>query len=249
MMIDGQGNMSATRVDGRANDELRPIIMQMGYLHTAEGSCLISCGHTQVLCAASVEERVPAWLAGCGQGWVTAEYSMLPRATLTRRDRERGGPSGRTHEIERLIGRALRASVDLSLLGERTIILDCDVLQADGGTRTAAISGGYVALALALQGLIEAGLIPAGCALQPVAAVSVGILEGEPILDLCYDEDSHAEVDMNVVMNAAGEYIEIQGTAERVPFGREKMGDLLTLAEKGIADLIALQADALQKGT
>ncbi|MBM3187159.1 MAG: ribonuclease PH [Chloroflexi bacterium] len=234
------------RVDGRANDALRPVTITPGYLDYAEGSALIACGRTRVLCAATVQEGVPPWLIGKGQGWVTGEYAMLPRATLTRTPRETAGPSGRTQEIRRLIGRALRASVDLSALGERTIIVDCDVLQADGGTRTAAVTGGYVALRLALQRLLDEGSIQAAVLAAPVAAVSVGVVDGDKLLDLCYLEDSRAQVDCNVVMNGLGEYIEVQGTAESTPFSRDDLDDLLSLASRGISQLLDAQRRAVE---
>jgi ribonuclease PH len=218
----------------------------MGYTRYAEGSCLITQGHTIVLCNATIEEKLPSWLlkANDARGWITAEYGMLPRSTHTRSERETT-PRARTQEIRRLIARSLRASVDLGLLGPRQIIGDCDVLQADGGTRTAAITGGYVALVLALRKLIEAGSVPAEVLRAPVAAVSVGVVEDEARLDLCYEEDSRAEVDMNVVMNAAGRFIEVQGTAESTPFDRPTLDHLLALAGSGIAELLRLQAVAL----
>jgi len=233
------------RPDGRANHSLRPVTIETGYLDTAEGSALISFGRTLVLCTASVEERVPEWLAGRGKGWVTGEYGMLPRSTPTRRDRERGAVSGRTREIQRFIGRALRASVDLERLGERTVIVDCDVLRADGGTRTAAVTGGYVALASALACLAEDGCIPVETLKVPVAAVSVGMVDGQPLLDLCYAEDVRADVDMNVVMTAVGEYVEVQGTAEGTAFSRGHLDRLLDLAWQGIQQLVGLQREAL----
>lgn len=234
------------RSDGRVADALRDITIQSGYLDHAEGSVLITCGQTRVLCAASVEETVPGWLAGRGSGWVTGEYGMLPRATHTRRSRETKGLSGRTQEIRRLIGRSLRAAVNLNALGERMIVIDCDVIQADGGTRTASVTGGYVALALALRGLIADGVIDAHVYGPAVAAVSVGIVEGQPMLDLCYREDAAAEVDFNVVMDEHGEYIEVQGTAEGQPFSRRELDGLLDLAGSGIERLLALQQDALK---
>jgi len=233
------------RSDGRAYDALRPVTIVPGYLDYAEGSALITCGRTRVLCAASIEESVPPWMQGRGTGWVTGEYAMLPCATHTRTPRETKGLSGRTQEIQRLIGRSLRAAVDLRVLGERMVIVDCDVLQADGGTRTASTTGGLVALYLALRRLVAAGTVPEAVFDSPVAAVSVGIVGGDPLMDLCYDEDSHAEVDFNVVMNAAGELIEVQGTAEGHPFSRERLGQLLDLAQRGIEQLIALQREAL----
>src|SRR6266498_2804670 len=235
--------MSLERTDGRAFNELRPVKITPGYLPYAEGSVLIEMGQTRVVCAASVDERVPQFLRNSGQGWITAEYSMLPRATQQRTPREirRGGPSGRTHEIQRLIGRSLRAAADMKVLGERTITLDCDVLQADGGTRTAAITGAYVAFAIACERLLKGKLIRKSPIISEVTAVSVGIVDGTPLLDLKYDEDSRAEVDMNVVCTGDGRFIEVQGTAEGSPFTREQMDNLLELARKGIAELIQLQ--------
>jgi ribonuclease PH len=228
------------RPDGRRPDQLRPVSFMPGYTDYAEGSVLVTIGGTRVLCNASIENRVPPWLAGKGQGWLTAEYSLLPRSTHTRTPRE-ATPSGRTQEIRRLIGRSLRVCIDLTKLGERTVTLDCDVIQADGGTRTAAITGGYVAAALALRKLTTAGLIPPDTRVTSVAAVSVGIIEGEPRLDLCYAEDSQADVDCNVVMTAEGRFVEIQGTAERQPFDRASFDALLALAERGIRELLAAQ--------
>jgi len=235
--------MSFARTDGRSPDELRPVKITPGFLPYAEGSVLIEMGNTRVVCSASLEDRVPPFLRNSGQGWLTAEYAMLPRATQTRTGREigRGGPSGRTHEIQRLIGRSLRAIADMKVLGERTITIDCDVLQADGGTRTAAITGAYVAFALASRGLVKAGKISRSLAINQVAAVSVGIVGNTPLLDLKYDEDSRAEVDMNVVCTGDGRFIELQGTAEREPFSREQMDELVALATKGIARLIEIQ--------
>jgi ribonuclease PH len=241
--------MSLKRTDGRAFDELRPVKITPGYLPYAEGSVLIEMGQTRVVCSASVDERVPSFLRNSGQGWITAEYSMLPRATQQRTPREvrRGGPSGRTHEIQRLIGRSLRAAADMRVLGERTITLDCDVLQADGGTRTAAITGAYVAFALAIGAMVKTGKVQRSIITNEVAAISVGILASTPLLDLKYDEDSKAEVDMNVVCTADGRFIEVQGTAEREPFSREQMDRLLVLAEKGIQTLVAIQREAIVK--
>lgn len=243
--------MSYTRTDGRLADELRPVRITPGYLPYAEGSALIEVGNTRVICSASVEDRVPPFLRNRGQGWVTAEYAMLPRATQQRTAREtgRGGPSGRTHEIQRLIGRSLRAIVNTSLLGERTITLDCDVLQADGGTRTASITGAYVAFALACRRLLRINKIGRNPLTGEVAAVSVGLVEGTPLLDLKYDEDSRAEVDMNVVCTGDGRFIEVQGTAEGQPFTREQMDQLLMLARQGIEHLINVQRDALEAST
>jgi ribonuclease PH len=235
------------RSDGRRYDELRPVTIEPGFLKYAEGSALISIGNTRVLCAASLEDRVPAWMKGRGVGWVTAEYAMLPRATQERTQREaaKGRLGGRTHEIQRIIGRALRAVTDMARLGERTIWLDCDVLQADGGTRTAAVTGACVALALALRTRFD----PADRARWPlvatVAAISVGIVAGQPLLDLAYDEDSKALVDMNVFMTDAGRFVELQGTAEAAPFDRRELDVLLALAERGIRRLFALQESAL----
>ena len=243
--------MSFERTDGRALDELRPVKITPGYLPYAEGSVLIEMGQTRVVCSASVDERVPSFLRNTGQGWITAVYSMLPRATQQRTPREirRGGPSGRTHEIQRLIGRSLRAAADMRLLGERTITLDCDVLQADGGTRTAAITGAYGAFAIAASGLVKAGKIQRNMVTNQVAAISVGIVGGTPLLDLKYDEDFRAEVDMNVVCTGDGRFIELQGTAEREPFSREQMESLLALAARGIQSLVAIQREAIANAT
>jgi len=239
--------MSFERTDGRATNELRSVKITPGYLPYAEGSVLIEMGHTRVICAASVEDRVPPFLRNSGQGWVTAEYAMLPRSTQHRTSREtgRGGPSGRTHEIQRLIGRSLRAVADMTVLGERTITLDCDVLQADGGTRTAAITGSYVAFVLASNRLLKAGRIARNPVTNQVAAVSVGIVGNAPLLDLKYDEDSRAEVDMNVICTADGRFIEVQGTAEREPFTREQMDHLLALAAEGIETLVKIQRESI----
>jgi ribonuclease PH len=239
--------MSFARTDGRAPDELRPARITPGFLPYAEGSVLIEMGNTRVACAASLEERVPPFLRNSGQGWLTAEYAMLPRATQSRTAREigRGGPSGRTHEIQRLIGRSLRAVADMKALGERTITIDCDVLQADGGTRTAAITGSYVAFALASQHLLRAGKISRPLTIDQVAAISVGIVDNLPLLDLKYDEDSRAEVDMNVVCTGDGRFIELQGTAEREPFSREQMDELVALGLVGIEELIGLQKQVI----
>jgi ribonuclease PH len=235
------------RADGRASDELRPVRVTTGYLRHAEGSCLIEVGDTRVVCAASFEEKVPPFLKGRGEGWVTAEYGMLPRATTTRSQREvsRGAPSGRTHEIQRLIGRSLRAVVDAKLLGERTVWVDCDVIQADGGTRCASITGAFVALVEALRRLRRQG----GLATVPindfVAAVSVGRVGEAILLDLNYEEDSSAHVDMNVVKTGGGRYVEVQGTAEGQPFSEEEMRALLDAADKGVRELVAIQRKAL----
>ncbi len=237
------------RSHGRANNQLRSVTITRNYTRHAEGSVLVSFGDTRVLCTASVEERIPSFLKGSGKGWLTAEYSMLPRATYIRTEREatRGKQAGRTLEIQRLIGRALRAVVDLQALGERTLILDCDVLQADGGTRTAAITGGYVALVDATRVLREQGLVKKDPLHGAVAAVSAGIVKGEPVLDLDYGEDSQAETDMNIVMNDAGAFVEIQGTAEGHAFRRDELEQLLVLASDGIRRLITAQSEALAK--
>jgi ribonuclease PH len=232
---------------GRRTDELRPVRLSPGYLKFAEGSVLIEAGDTRVLCAVSIEDRVPPFLRNSGTGWVTAEYGMLPRSTSTRSPREaaQGRIGGRTHEIQRLVGRSLRAVTDLKALGERTFTVDCDVIQADAGTRTAAITGAWVALHLAMQAAVAQGLYPAVPLVDSVAAVSVGIVDDVPLLDLDYAEDSHAEVDFNVVMTGSGEFIEVQGTAERRPFSRARMDDLLDLAAAGIAHLRTFQQEAL----
>ena len=237
------------RNQARAADQLRPVRITRGYTMHAEGSVLIEFGATKVLCTASVEEKVPPHKRGSGEGWVTAEYGMLPRVTHTRNDREaaRGKQSGRTQEIQRLIGRSMRAVFDLKLLGERTIQIDCDVLQADGGTRTAAITGAFVAAQDAVNGLLAAGKISQTPITAAVAAISVGILQGTPLLDLEYTEDSACDTDMNVVMTGAGHFVEVQGTAEGAAFTRAEMDALLTLAEKGITELMALQQQSLLK--
>mgnify|MGYP002621524612 FL=1 len=237
----------SVRPSGRAPDEMRPVRFTRRFTRHAEGSVLVEFGDTRVLCTASVEDTVPAFLRGKGQGWVTAEYGMLPRSTHTRTPREaaKGKQSGRTQEIQRLIGRSLRAVVDLAALGERTITIDCDVLQADGGTRTAAITGGYIALADACDTLVKQGVIPASPLHGQVAAVSVGIVGGIPVLDLDYAEDSQAETDMNVVMNNGGAFIELQGTAEGHAFRRHELDALLDLAITGLGTLFSLQAQAL----
>ncbi|POM25145.1 Ribonuclease PH [Actinomadura rubteroloni] len=235
------------RPDDRASDQLRPVTIQRGWLDHAEGSVLIEFGGTRVLCAASVQESVPRWRRDSGLGWVTAEYAMLPRATNTRNDREsvRGKIGGRTHEISRLIGRSLRACIDPKKLGENTVQIDCDVLQADGGTRTAAITGAYIALADAVTWLRERGVVRRDPFRSSVSAVSVGIVDGEPRLDLCYLEDSHAETDMNVVCTGDGRFVEVQGTAEGAPFDRAELDALLDLAAGGCAELTQLQKEAL----
>jgi ribonuclease PH len=235
------------RIDHRQSDELRPTSIQPNFLPTAEGSALIEIGNTKVICAASVEQSVPPFLRGRGQGWVTAEYAMLPRATSTRTIREanRGRIGGRTHEIQRLIGRSLRAVTDLEKLGERTIHIDCDVIVADGGTRTAAITGGWVALALATKQMVDFSMVNSMPIRKQVAATSIGIVENTPLLDLCYEEDSRADVDMNVVMSSSDEYVEIQATAERQLFRGDQLQDLLALASKGIHQLMALQKEII----
>jgi ribonuclease PH len=241
--------MDTSRPDGRAADELRPVTITRDWQKYAEGSALVEFGDTKVLCAASVVQGVPRWRKGTGLGWVTSEYSMLPRATLTRNDREsvKGRIGGRTHEISRLIGRSLRATIDLSALGENSISVDCDVLQADGGTRTAAITGAYVALADAVGWLAARGaLARAEPLVNSVAAVSVGVIDGEPRLDLMYEEDVNAQTDMNVVVTGAGDFVEVQGTAEGTPFHRDELDALLDLAVAGCAELTKLQQEALR---
>ncbi len=231
------------RIDNRKPAEMRPVKVTTDYLLTAEGSALIEIGNTRVLCAASIEDSVPSFLRGSGKGCVTAEYSMLPRATATRTAREvsKGRASGRTHEIQRLIGRSLRSVVDLHALGERSVILDCDVLQADGGTRTAAITGAYIALASALRQLQKFGALKKSPLIDHVAATSVGVIAGTPMLDLCYQEDSQAEVDMNVVMTGSGKFVELQATAEKTAFDDAQLAELLSLARAGISDLVTIQ--------
>lgn len=248
-MTDTKRTTTVVRADGRTTDQLRPITITRGWSANAEGSALIEFGNTRVLCTASLTEGVPRWLKGEGKGWVTAEYSMLPRATNTRNSREsvKGKIGGRTHEISRLIGRSLRAIIDTEQLGENTIVLDCDVLQADGGTRTAAITGAYVALADAIGWAKSEGIIPAKA--QPltgsVSAISVGIIDGVPMLDLPYVEDVRAETDMNVVVTGNGRFVEVQGTAEGVPFDRDELNSLLDLALVGTAELARIQAETL----
>jgi ribonuclease PH len=239
--------VSVVRPSGRAADELRALSFESGFTRHAEGAVLVRCGDTHVLCTASVEETIPPFLRGKGQGWVTAEYGMLPRSTHTRQAREaaRGKQSGRTQEIQRLIGRALRAIVDLKALGERTITLDCDVLQADGGTRTAAITGGYVALAQACAALQKRGALTRNPLHGQIAAISVGVFNGAAVLDLDYAEDSQAETDMNVVMNSGGAFVEIQGTAEGHAFRRHELDALLDLATTGLTQIFALQLQAV----
>jgi ribonuclease PH len=239
------------RSGGRAADQARPLRLTSGFVATAEGSVLIEVGHTRVLCNATVENGVPGWLRNSGRGWVTAEYGMLPRATLTRtpREAERGKVGGRTHEIQRLIGRSLRSVVDMKALGERTVILDCDVLQADGGTRTAAITGACAALAIALNKLTAAGTLKQTPLREMVAATSVGVVDGRVLLDLAYEEDSRAEVDMNVVMTASGGLVETQATAERETYSRAQLNEMLDVAEKGIRELLAAQRQAVEGTT
>jgi ribonuclease PH len=239
--------MTGARVDGRTPEDLRPIRHELGYLQWAEGSVLFEMGNTKVLAAASFEPRVPKFKMGTGTGWVSAEYSMLPRATETRTQREvqQGRPSGRTQEIQRLIGRSLRAVTDLSAMGECTIWIDCDVLQADGGTRTASITAGYIALASAVRALLDRGSLRADPLREEVAAVSAGLVENEALLDLCYSEDSRAEVDFNVVMTGSGSLVEVQGTAEGEPFSRAELDRLVDLASSGIERLVRIQRAAL----
>ena len=231
------------RTDNRRADQMRPVEIETGYLKTAEGSALITVGNTRVLCAASIEDGVPQFLRGTGKGWVTAEYAMLPRATQKRTPREvsKGKPSGRTHEIQRLIGRSLRAAVDLDLLGERSILVDCDVIQADGGTRTASITGAYVALATAIGQLMKFGALKKSPLIDLVAATSAGIVGGEPMVDLDYEEDSQADVDMNLVMTGSGKFVEVQATAEHHPFDDSQLGRLIELARHGIRELMEIQ--------
>ncbi len=236
------------RTDKRQDADLRPVEIVTGYLVTAEGSALIKVGNTHVLCAASIEDTVPPFLRNSGKGWVTAEYSMLPRATSKRTPREvnKGRPSGRTHEIQRLIGRSMRSVVDTLAMGERTVIIDCDVLQADGGTRTASITGAYVAMAIAFRQLVKYGQLKRVPIRDSVAATSVGIVKGVPLLDLCYEEDSAADVDMNVVMTGAGKFVEVQATAEHEAFDDAQMSQLVALARAGIAQLVDIQKRAIE---
>jgi ribonuclease PH len=236
------------RSDNRTPDQMRPVNIVPDFISTAEGSALIEVGNTRVICTASIEEAVPSFLKGSGKGWITAEYSMLPRSTLTRTPREaaRGRQSGRTHEIQRLIGRALRAVIDLKQLGERTITLDCDVIQADGGTRTASITGAFVALGLAMQKLVDAGTLSAAPIRDFVAAVSVGVVEDAVLLDLCYEEDSQAEVDLNFVMTGGRKIVEVQATAEQHPFDEAQLKKMMDFAGKGVEALIAKQRGVLK---
>ncbi len=236
-----------TRADGRKFNQLRKIKVTVPFNKHAEGSCLIEFGDTRVACTATVEENVPPFLRNFGKGWVTAEYGMLPRSTNTRLNRDKTLTTGRTLEIQRLIGRSLRAVVDTSKLGERTIKIDCDVLQADGGTRTASVTGGFIALALAIKKLLKSGVLTANPLLDSVAAVSVGIYKGQPVLDLPYEEDSAADMDMNVVMVGKGKFVEVQGTAEKDPFSKKEVDALLKLAEKGIKELIKVQEKYIKK--
>jgi ribonuclease PH len=241
--------MVVNRIDGRNFDELRPVVISTGVQAFAEGSALIEMGRTRVLCAVSTEEKVPPFLRGGGTGWVTAEYAMLPRATPTRsvRDSTQGRVSGRSHEIQRLIGRCLRAVTDMSQLGERSLIIDCDVLQADGGTRTAAITGAYVALYQALQKLVDAKIISKMPLKSSIAATSVGVVKGKILLDLCYEEDCKAEVDFNLAMTGKGEFVEVQGTAENKPFSKDTLDAVVFLATKGIKQLFDAQQQAIEK--
>lgn len=236
------------RDDGREAGQLRPVTITLGAAPYAEGSALVEAGGTRVLCAATVQDTVPQFLKGKNKGWVTAEYSMLPRATQVRTGRERKGAGGRTMEIQRLIGRSLRSVVEMALLGERSVIVDCDVLQADGGTRTMAITGAYVAMHSAMETMVEKGMIARNPALDFLASVSVGVVQGVPMLDLCYVEDRAADVDMNVVMTAGGKLVEVQGTAEKDPFSRDRLNELLDLASSGIEKLVHIQRTALKGG-
>jgi ribonuclease PH len=234
------------RHDGRQHDQLRPITFIPNFIDYPEGSVLIKWGNTRVLCNLTIQPGVPSWLSGQGQGWMTAEYALLPRSTQTRTPRETHGLKGRTQEIRRLIGRSLRMAVDLTRIGERTLLLDCDVLQADGGTRVASVTGGYLALALGLTPLIQSGEIPPEALKPPIAGVSVGVVHGQPFLDLDYEEDSQADVDMNIVMTAQGEFIEVQGTGESRPFSKYTLNQLLNLAEKGVQEILNQQSEILK---
>ena len=235
------------RTDGRAFDQMRPVIMTPGFMPNAEGSCLVEMGNTKVICTATVEESVPKWMQGQGLGWVTAEYSMLPRSSTERIPREvsKGRVSGRTQEIQRLIGRSLRAVTDMTVLGQKTILIDCDVLMADGGTRTASITGGYVALALAIDNLMKGGKLQSNPLHTSVAAISVGVIDEVPLLDLKYDEDSNADVDMNVVMTGTEKFVEVQGTAEGGVFERSRLDEMIDLAMSGIKELTSIQQGLL----
>ena len=234
------------RADGRKPDQLRPISFITDFVQYPAGSVLVTWGKTRVLCNLTIQDGVPNWLAGQGRGWMTAEYALLPQSTHTRTPRETSGLKGRTQEIRRLIGRSLRMAVDLSLIGERTLLLDCDVIQADGGTRVASVTGGYIALALGLNPLIQANVVPKEALRSPIGAVSVGIVESQPLLDLNYAEDSQADVDLNIVMTSDNRFIEIQGTAEGKPFSKDDLGKMLTLAEKGIREIITKQSELIQ---
>ena len=233
------------RHNGRQHDQLRPITFIAHFIDYPEGSVLVKWGNTRVLCNLTIQPGVPSWLSGQGQGWMTAEYALLPRSTQTRTPRETHGLKGRTQEIRRLIGRSLRMAVDLTRIGERTLLLDCDVLQADGGTRVASVTGGYLALALGLTPLIKSGEIPPEALKPPIAGVSVGVVHGQPLLDLDYEEDSQADVDMNIVMTARGEFIEVQGTGESEPFSKDMLNQLLKLAEKGLQEILKQQIEIL----
>ena len=237
-----------SRIDGRPNNQTRPVTIELGVAPYAEGSAMIRAGNTQVLCAATVQETVPHFMKGTGRGWITAEYAMLPRATHIRTERERRGAGGRTMEIQRLVGRSLRAVAETAFLGERTVVVDCDVLQADGGTRTMAVTGAFVAMYHAMDGMVKRGIIARNPVRDFVAAVSVGVVDGAGVLDLCYSEDSRADVDMNVVMTADGRFVEVQGTAEGAPFEKKRLDELLELAAHGIRQLILAQHAALGIG-
>jgi len=246
-MNNGSSGPSSHRPDGRDNDEARPVTFTLDYVAYPEGSVLVEVGDTWVLCNATVQREVPAWMEGRGTGWLTATYALLPRSTHTRRPRETDGLSGRTQEIRRLIGRSLRAAVDLELLGERRVVVDCDVLQADGGTRTASITGGYIAVALALRRLAQETPLPPEVLKRPIAAVSVGVVDGEVRLDLCYAEDREADVDLNLVMTEGGRFIEVQGTAEGAPFPRQSLDRMLDLGGQEIQRLVQRQREALME--
>jgi len=241
------GTMTIYRSDNRAPDQMRVVRITPEFIRTAEGSCLIEVGNTRVICTATIEESVPSWMRNAGKGWITSEYGMLPRSTLTRTAREssRGRVGGRTHEIQRLIGRSMRAIVDLQALGERTVWMDCDVIQADGGTRTASITGAFVALALASKKLVEAGTLKKIPLRDYVSAISVGIVDGTALLDLAYEEDSRAEVDMNLVMTGAGRFVEVQATAEQQPFTDDQLTQMMAYARRGCARLVEIQREAL----
>ena len=246
-MISQSSGPRSRRPDGRQNDELRPVTFTLDYVDYPEGSVLVRMGETRVLCTASLQREVPEWLEGRGSGWLTATYAMLPGSTHTRRPRETEGLGGRTQEIRRLIGRSLRAALDLTTLGERMLVVDCDVLQADGGTRTASVTGGYVAVALAVRRLAARGIISPHVLIDPVAAVSAGVVSGDVRLDLCYEEDRDAEVDLNLVGTAEGRLIEVQGTAEGSPFSRDTLDDILDLGQRSIQRLLRQQEEALER--